>query len=552
MAKLILGPLLRYVGSNDATIWVETDAPCEVEVLGHCSRTFQVEDHHYALVHVTDLTPGTSHEYGVMLDGDPVWPDPNSVFPPSVIRTHDPHKPFKLVFGSCRVGLPHEPPYTLPKEKHKCGRGIDALYALALWMRFKSIDDWPHALLFLGDQVYADDVSPGTLEFIRSRRSTKEPPGEEIADFEEYTRLYWETWCSPAIRWLLSTVPSAMIFDDHDVCDDWNISESWVEEMRAKPWWDERIISGFMSYWLYQHLGNLSPRELEEDEIYRQVRQAEDAGPILRKFAFQVDRNPEIYRWSFYRDFGKIRLIVMDSRAARVLKSKHRAMIDEEEWDWIGQHARGDFDHLLLGTSLPVLVGPGIHYIEAWNEAICDGVWGTLAAKAGEKIRRFLDLEHWSAFQKSFTQVIELLHSIGRGERGRPPATIVILSGDVHHAYLAEASFPHNNTEVRSTIYQSVCSPFRNCLGTIERKAMRACWSKTGRFISKALAGMAGIKDPDIQWNLVHDKPWFDNQVSTLEIEGHKAILKIEKTAPDNDNEKLRLEKVFEHLLSKG
>ena len=50
------------------------------------------------------------------------------------------------------------------------------------------------------------------------------PPGETIADFEEYTRLYRESWSEPHIRWLLSTVPTAMIFDDHDIIDDWNTS----------------------------------------------------------------------------------------------------------------------------------------------------------------------------------------------------------------------------------------------------------------------------------------------------------------------------------------
>ena len=36
MPELVLGPLLRYTGETDATLWVETDAACEVEVLG-CS-----------------------------------------------------------------------------------------------------------------------------------------------------------------------------------------------------------------------------------------------------------------------------------------------------------------------------------------------------------------------------------------------------------------------------------------------------------------------------------------------------------------------------------
>ncbi len=39
------------------------------------------------------------------------------------------------------------------------------------------------------------------------------------------------------MRWLLSTVPSCMIFDDHDVIDDWNTSAAWLADMRATDWW---------------------------------------------------------------------------------------------------------------------------------------------------------------------------------------------------------------------------------------------------------------------------------------------------------------------------
>ena len=71
----ILGPLLRYAGETDATVWVETDAACEVEVLGHTARTFEIEGHYYALVRLTDLEPGKTYEYEVSLDGEKVWPD---------------------------------------------------------------------------------------------------------------------------------------------------------------------------------------------------------------------------------------------------------------------------------------------------------------------------------------------------------------------------------------------------------------------------------------------------------------------------------------------
>jgi hypothetical protein len=67
-------------------------------------------------------------------------------------------------------------------------------------------EEWPHRLLMIGDQVYADEVSPRTCEFIRSRRDTRKAPGEQVADFEEYTRLYWESWGEPVMRWLMSTI----------------------------------------------------------------------------------------------------------------------------------------------------------------------------------------------------------------------------------------------------------------------------------------------------------------------------------------------------------
>ena len=74
MSRLVLGPLLRHVGTEDATVWVETDSPCTVEVLGCTEQTWTVAGHHYALVCVEGLAPGTSTPYDVRLDGEVVWP----------------------------------------------------------------------------------------------------------------------------------------------------------------------------------------------------------------------------------------------------------------------------------------------------------------------------------------------------------------------------------------------------------------------------------------------------------------------------------------------
>jgi hypothetical protein len=539
--------VLRYCGETEATVWVETDEPCDVEVLGHAARTFCVDGHHYALVIVRGLEPGTSTEYGVALDGEHVWPSPDWDWPPSVIRTVRPGERLEIVFGSCRVAVPHHPPYALSKDRDPRGRELDALYGFALRMGERPAEEWPHLLLWLGDQVYADEVSPGALQFIRSRRDVREPPGEEVADFEEYTRLYWEAWSDPAVRWLLSTVSSAMIFDDHDVHDDWNTSKAWVEKMRAKPWWNRRIVGAFMSYWLYQHLGNLSPRHLEEDHVYRHAREGEDVTAMLREFAFQADRETAGTRWSYCRDMGRTRVMVVDSRAGRVLEPGNRSMLDGGEYEWVADHTVGGFDHLIFATTLPLLLSRAMHYFEAWNERVCDGAWGSAAAHAGERIRQGLDLEHWSAFGKSFRRAVELVKEVAAGRRGDPPATVLALSGDVHHAYLAEVAF-RRGERVKSAVYQAVCSPFRNPLDAHERGAIKFSASKPAELIAQALATAAGVPDPGIRWRFNGDLT-FDNQVGVLEIDGRSARLRIEKAVPGDDG-RPALETTLERRLS--
>ena len=548
MPELILGPLLRYVGETDAVIWVETDGPCEVEVLGARERTFRVCGHHYALVSPGGLEPATWYEYEVTLDGERVWPEADSVFPPSAFRTYPKDGPLHVVFGSCRVAAPHEPPFSLRKDEHPRGREIDALRTLALHVKDEPRERRPDVLLLLGDQVYADELPPTTSDLVASRRDPAEPPGERVVDFEEYTQLYRDSWSDPAMRWLLSTVSTAMIFDDHDVHDDWNISAAWVEEMRSHEWWREHIVAALMSYWVYQHLGNLSPAAHLEDGLLKRVREEADGERALREFAERAARETSGTRWSYCRDLGRTRLLVIDSRAGRVLEEGRRSMVDEEEWAWIEERATGGFDHLLIATSLPWLLGTGMHYVEAWSEAVAAGAWGKRLTGLAERARRAVDLEHWGAFQGSFARLRELQRAVGAGERGEAPATIVTLSGDVHHAYLFEVAF-RPEAGVRSAVWQAVCSPYRNPLDARERSVIRLGMSRPFAVAARALAHRAGVPDPEIRWRLTGGGPWFDNQVASLLIDGREMRMRLDKAVPV-DSREARLERVLDRRLA--
>ncbi len=547
MAEIRVGPLLRYVSETEATVWVETTDACEVEVLGRREPTFGVAGHHYALVCIEGLEPGGFHEYGVTLDGEQRWPEPGSDQPPSAIRTLSPGQPVDICFGSCRVALPHEEPYILTKDEHEDGRDLDALHVLAQQMMRDDRSEWPELLFLLGDQVYVDEGSPEARERIRARRDTSRPPGEEVVDFEEYTWLYNESWKDPVVRWLFSTVSLSMAWDDHDMSDDWNISRSWHEEMKRKEWWHERAVAGIMSYWIYQHLGNLSPRELEENEVYEKVRGNRDATGVLREWAREIDSTGSGTRWSFCRDVDGVRVVFMDSRASRVLTEERRSMFDDDVWDWIVEHCSGDFDHLLLCTTVPYLLSPAFHHLEAWNERLCDGEWGGPVSRASEKLRRALDFDHWAAFQFSFQRVRGLLEEVGSGQRGKPPASIGFLSGDVHHAYLCDVAF-RRGTGVESKVFQMVCSPYRNPLDKRERTTIRAGFTAAAETFAHLLARMSGAPDPGLRWRLL-EGPYFDNQVGTLRLDGREAIVRLDKTIRGEQDE-TSLDKSFERRIA--
>jgi hypothetical protein len=527
MVALLLGPVLRHVGEHDATIWVETDAACDVEVragdVAAQSTTFAVAGHHYALVVLTGLPAATSMPYEVRIEGTAAWPLADAPFPPSRVRTLDPDRPIQLLFGSCREA---------PQRGEDRGERVDVLDAFATRMLTQHHDRWPSLLAFVGDQVYADDTSAAMRRFIRSRRDIHKPPGTEVADFEEYRRLYLESWGVPKIRWLLSTIPTSMIFDDHDVRDDWNTSLAWRLDMQRKPWWDARITGALMSYWIYQHLGNLSPAALEADPTYRAVRAAPDGESILREFARAADREADGAKgtmWSYRRDFGPVRLLVVDSRCGRILADGHRSMISDKEFEWVEQQATdGQVEHLVVVTSMPWLLPRALHDIESWNEALAAGSRGRILGRAAEWVRRAVDLEHWAAFRASFDRLTALLERVGRGENGeRAPATICVLSGDVHHSYVAEGDFP---IPLAARVYQITCSPIENTIPLEMRIVFRIGWSKrVARFVRR-IGRLTRVPPLPLYWH--HPiGPLFGNMLAQLTFDGGTATVRFEGSA---------------------
>ncbi|MBP2327663.1 hypothetical protein JOF56_008048 [Kibdelosporangium banguiense] len=504
MPELVLGPILRYVDTSSATVWVQTDSPCTVEIAGAAARTFQVGAHHYALVVVTGLAEGST-PYEVHLDGQQAWPVDG--LPPSRIRTFS-GTDLTMVFGSCRMPEAGDP---------RMGR--DAIAAYAQRMAGQDHQLWPDSLVLLGDQVYADELSRSTKDWIGRRRSVDHPPG--VADFEEYVHLYHESWSTRWNRWLMSTVPTSMILDDHDVINDWNTSSAWRERMEATGWWAERETSALVSYWIYQHIGNLSPADLAVDPVYTKVLATQgDAIDVLRSFATEAIREADGRKqaqWSYRRDFGRVRLLMIDTRAGRILSGQRR-MVGDDEFEWLEANAEGDYDHLLIGSSLPWLLPRAISDMQSINEIGC--------AKPGrrgrfsEKIRQKASLEHWAAFRDSFDRLTRLIRRSAEGNA----ATVCVLSGDVHHVYTAQASF---GTPVNAKVFQLVCSPFHNHVAGFLRPFFHLGWSRPLSAFTRWWLKRRITPEP-LDWKRI-DGPYVVNAIATLRISGREADVVIER-----------------------
>lgn len=551
--------MLRHVSETSATIWVETDQRCTMEILGRSVPTFCVAGHHYALAIIEDLEPASSIEYDVKLDGEVRWPAPGSALPASRIQTHGGSSSPRIVFGSCRTAAPHEAPWTLQLKLDPRGRGVDALYAYALWMLDQPAEEWPELAVFLGDQIYADDSSPKARERIAEARKglkhdpeTSLPP-ELVDGFEEYTWLYHESWSPEIERWFFSNVPSVMIFDDHEMIDDWNISDAWVRNIRQEDWWQDHVISGLMSYWLYQHLGNLSPEVIRSEGILDALGRVDDGEERLREWAMRSEEFTPVaghYRFNFVRDIGRVRLVMIDSRNGRVLDPGKRQMVDDDQWKWVVDACHADVDHLLIGTSLPMFVPGGMHDLQVWSEAICDGAWGRPGRKFGEWLRLKTDMEDWPAFIRSFDAFVELLRNLGDASRSVAPATISVLSGDIHFSFASEINFPDGG-EMASRVHQLVSSPIRNALKPPESTAMRLGTSRFARLVGRVLRRAARRKRTRVMWEIDRG-PTFANCLSQISFDKRSARLLVLQARPHDENARPEFDRVIEFDLVAG
>lgn len=415
------------------------------------------------------------------------------------------------------------------------GPGTDAIARLeALLTRTVSeLRERPSALHLTGDQIYADDVDgtiiqglselgrtmlgweecfppsnkrvvdfgPGARGFVRDFGCTVDAScaGNHLLGFGDFAAMYVLAWspeiwswpglrvppsfqanagqfASPAIRRVLANVPCYMMFDDHEVTDDWNLNAKWARDIKNSV--GRRLVANALAgYWAFQGCGNDTSGR---DESVRSAIASYVAGKGANAGAFE-SAMLDFHQWHFTAPTSRP-TIVLDTRTRRDFPEILSRQADPPAWLNPPVSLLNDAGFQLFEQSIkaadggpddPLIVvspAPFFGYKQAEdgqailaNIGLDDGPSPTKPVDAGK------DPEAWSFNRPGFARFLRTMAQSGRRR-------FLILSGDVHYGFTAIAACTLRSGDSSTTIaiVQATSSSLRN---HPEGGAATALWS---------------------------------------------------------------------------
>ncbi|NOH73119.1 alkaline phosphatase family protein [Vibrio pectenicida] len=243
----------------------------------------------------------------------------------------------------------------------------------------------------------------------------------------------------PQVQRLLAHIPTYMIFDDHDVTDDWNLTIGWEKAAYTNPFSHQIIGNALIAYWLCQGWGN-QPDNFNQEFLslalgyFKQPSEQHHRDLIRYLYSFE--------RWHFTIDTSP-KVVVLDTRTRR-WRSESRMNKPSGLMDW---EALIEFQQELMYQDKVIVVSPapifGVKFIEALQKSM------TLI---GQPL--VIDAENWMAHRGSANTLLSIF------THTKTPSNFVILSGDVHYSFAYDIKLRFRRSS--PNIYQITSSGFKN------------------------------------------------------------------------------------------
>ena len=243
----------------------------------------------------------------------------------------------------------------------------------------------------------------------------------------------------------MAHIPCLMIFDDHDITDDWNLSAKWEETAYGHPFSRRIIGNALFAYMLCQGWGN-NPDAFQGLIAQSQALMA--GAPLAADHLHSADQDNLIGQLLRFQQWHYVlpttpALVVLDTRTRR-WRSETNLHQPSGLLDW---EALSELQHELLDHPAAIIVSPapifGVKLIETVQRVFS---W------CGYPL--LVDAENWMAHRGAAQVILNIFR------HSRTPGHYVILSGDVHYSFVYEVLIRHRDAGPR--IWQITSSGIKN------------------------------------------------------------------------------------------
>jgi hypothetical protein len=290
----------------------------------------------------------------------------------------------------------------------------------------------------------------------------------------------------PKVSRVMANVPSYMMMDDHEVTDDWFITQRWNNEVLSKPFGRDIIRNAMMAYAVFQDWGN-APDDYKwaADHIFDEMGNApnEKAKLLLyiNEFGYRYANNshidtvrtdvtdkvetmlgmsgsPTTLKWNYKVKLGLAEAFVLDTRTQRFYQSLNTTpeLISETSLPTqLPETLTDNPDLVFVISPCPVL---GFHNFEELIQPAAAATIslfhqdnnnpGIIGGKLG------FDFEAWGFNTIGIERLLDRLNNYKK---------VILLSGDVHYGATVVLDYWKGTTEVpTSRIVQLTASAFKN------------------------------------------------------------------------------------------
>jgi hypothetical protein len=273
----------------------------------------------------------------------------------------------------------------------------------------------------------------------------------------------------PEARRVFANIATYMICDDHEITDDWNLSQKWKDRVYTSPLGRTTLRNGILAYFVAQGWGNdpvaygtagSKPRELL-DAIPRLFPTGTDGSPVKEvadaiDLLFGLDGKDPPVKWHYQVDGSKHRVLVLDTRSRRSYRDRVAPPTNLSETAMKEQIPDGP---LPQGLEVLFVVAP----LPVFGLPLADEVAGAIAFRAYDAMK-VSDIEGMPGTNpdaaEAWVNDPEALESLL--QRLAVYRKIVVLSGDVHYGHSGEVSYWRKADTTPSRFAQFTSSGVKN------------------------------------------------------------------------------------------